>query len=88
MIGGPKIEIFSNGPVDNVFSVVKSFTTFYFIQHHKNVFHDELFFLFILSVRWNYISRVWKKSQPNLIENLANKKRRVPEVSKRHRMIV
>ena len=43
MIRGPKTELESNEHVGKVFFLVKSFTTFYFIQYHKNAFRNELF---------------------------------------------
>ena len=39
MIIGPNIELYSKENVD----LIKSFITFYFIQYHKNAFHDKLF---------------------------------------------
>ena len=39
MIIGPNIELYSKENVD----LIKSFITFYFIQYHKNAFHNKLF---------------------------------------------
>ena len=43
MIRGPKIELYPNEHLDKVSFMIKSFTTFYLIQYHKNAFHNKLF---------------------------------------------
>ena len=69
------------------FFMVKSFITFYLIQYHKNVFHDELFLsvysilkmeLYFPGLMKNYS----KISALDCLESVANKNWRVPRKKK------
>ena len=83
MIRGPKIELYSNQHVDEVFFMVKSFITFYLFQYHKNAFHDELFVsVYSISKMELYfpglVKNYSKISALGCLESVANKKRRIP----------